>query len=194
MEIFLVTSCYRNGDKLACRFYVSCTILCIKGQSCDFELIKVKFDTLLISTLVVLVKSCFSILYQVSNTEHIEDQRLAEKNHTVQNSSPNTRQKHFSLTRKYSEGTELAELLAEHQERQLRSMQGLNVGMQRQWGSSSRLNDLHVQTNTITSGLSTRYMEQIPLNNGTLKPANTAYSVASKGNPAQVVHTGNKHL
>ena len=73
-------------------------------------------------------------------------------------------------------------------------MQSLNAGMQRQWGSSSRLNDLHVQTNTVTSGLTTRYMEQIPLNNGTLKPANTAYSVASKGNPAQLVHTGNKHL
>ena len=122
----------------------------------------------------------------------MEAQRLAEKNHAVQNSSSNTRQKHFSLTRQYSEGTELAELLAEHQERQLRSMQGLNVGAQRQWGSSPRLNELHVQTNTVTTGLNTRYMEQMPLNNGTLNPANMPYSVSSLRNPPQAMHTGNK--
>ena len=133
------------------------------------------------------INASISILCQVSNTEHIEPQRLAEKNHAVQNSSSNTRQKHFSLTRQYSEGTELAELLAEHQERQLRSMQGLNVGAQRQWGSSSRLHELHVQTN----GLNTRYKEQMALNNGMLNPANTAYGVSSQGNPAQAMHTGN---
>ncbi|XP_078375266.1 centrosomal protein of 85 kDa-like [Oculina patagonica] len=127
--------------------------------------------------------------HKVSNTEYIEAQRSPEKNHAVQSSSLNTRQKHFSLTRKYSEGTELAELLAEHQGRQLRSMQGLNVGAQRQWGSSSRLNELHMQTNTYTNGLNTRHMEQIPLNNGTSIPVNTAYSVASQGMPASSTMT-----
>lgn len=159
-----------------------------------FQLIKVNIDALLISTTVDICNSTsISILYQVSNAEHIEAQRLAEKNHAVQNSSSNTRQKHFSLTRQYSEGTELAELLAEHQERQLRSMQDLNVGAQRQWGSSSRLNELHVQTNTITNGLSTRYKEQMALNNGMLNPANMAYSVSSQGIPAQAMHTGNNN-
>ena len=67
-------------------------------------------------------------------------------------------------------------------------MQGHSVGVQRQWGSSSRLNELHAQSNTITSGLNTRYMEQMPLNNGMLNPANTAYSVSSQGNPAQAIH------
>ncbi|KAJ7385730.1 hypothetical protein OS493_013762 [Desmophyllum pertusum] len=126
--------------------------------------------------------------HKVSNTEYIEAQRLPEKHHAVQSSSLNTRQKHYSLTRQYSEGTELAELLAEHQERQLRSMQGLNVGAQRQRGSSSRLNELHVQTNTNTNGLN-RYMEQLPLNNGVTIPVNTAYSVSSQGNQ-QAIHTG----
>lgn len=149
---------------------------------------KVNFDALLIAK-IFLINTSISILYQVSNTDHIEAQRLKAQNHAVQSSSSNTRQKHFSLTRQYSEGTELAELLAEHQERQLRSMQGLNVGVQRQWGSSSRPNELHVQTNTNTNGLNTRYMEQMPLNNGALIPANTAYSVSSQGNP-QTMHTG----
>ena len=66
-------------------------------------------------------------------------------------------------------------------------MQGHSVGVIRRWGSSSRLNELHAQSNTITSGLNTRYMEQMPLNNGMLNPANTAYSVSSQGNPAQAI-------
>ena len=161
-----------------------------------FQLIKVNIDALLISTTVDIcnfIALLFLFYTKFSNTEHIEAQRLAEKNHAVQNSSSNTRQKHFSLTRQYSEGTELAELLAEHQERQLRSMQDLNVRAQRQWGSSSRLNELHVQTNTITNGLSTRYKEQMALNNGMLNPANMAYSVSSQGIPAQAMHTGNNN-
>lgn len=95
----------------------------------------------------------------------------------------------MSLTRQYSEGTELAELLAEHQERQLRSMQGLNAGVQRQWGSSSRQNELHLQTNTYTNGLNTRHMEQIPLNNGTSIPVNAMYSVSSQGNPQVMLYS-----
>ena len=129
------------------------------------------------------------ILNQVSNTESTEAQRPPEKNHAVQSISLSTRQKHSSLTRQHSEGTELAELLAEHQGRQLRSMQGLNLGAQRQWGSSSRLNELHLQTNTLSNGLNTRHMEQIPLNNGTFIPANMAYSAPSQVNP-QAMHTG----
>ena len=120
-----------------------------------------------------------TILFPVSNTDHIEVQRLPEKNHAAQSSSLNTRQKHFVLTRKHSEGTELAELLAEHQERQLRSMQGINAGMQRQWGSSSRLNELQVQANANTNGFN-RYAEQMPLNNGSVIPVNTAYSVSNQ--------------
>lgn len=92
-------------------------------------LMKVNFDALLIAK-IFLINTSISILYQVSNTDHIEAQRLKAQNHAVQSSSSNTRQKHFSLTWQYSEGTELAELLAEHQERQLRSIQGLNVGVQ----------------------------------------------------------------
>lgn len=71
-------------------------------------------------------------------------------------------------------------------------MQGLNVGAQRQRGSSSRLNELHVQTNTNTNGLN-RYMEQLPLNNGVTIPVNTAYSVSSQGNQ-QAIHTGKVYI
>ena len=101
---------------------------------------------------------------QVTTTENSEVQGVSEKNHAVQSGSHNSRQKHYLLTRQASEGTELAELLAEHQERQIRSMQGLKVGMHRKWGSSSRINELHVQTNN--NGL--RHAEQIPLNNGAM--------------------------
>ncbi|XP_027052530.1 centrosomal protein of 85 kDa-like [Pocillopora damicornis] len=71
------------------------------------------------------------------------------------------------MTRKYSDSTELAELLAEHQGRQLRSMQSINTGIQQPWGSSSRLNELHIQTNACDNGF-TGYTGQMPLNNGTV--------------------------
>ncbi|XP_022781815.1 centrosomal protein of 85 kDa-like [Stylophora pistillata] len=102
--------------------------------------------------------------HKVSNTDHVEVHRHPEKNQAAHSGTLKTRQKH--VTRKYSDNTELAELLAEHQERQLRSMQGLNTGIQQPWGSSLRLNELHMQTNASDNGL-TGFTGQMPLNNGT---------------------------
>lgn len=111
----------------------------------------------------------------------------------VQSGSYSSRYKHGVLTRQASEGTELAELLAEHQERQLRSMQGLNVGMHRKWGSSSRINELHTQTNLTHQSLNAnglaRHLEQIPLNNGAMMTVHAGYGVSSQGNQ-QVLHSG----
>ncbi|XP_058952462.2 centrosomal protein of 85 kDa-like [Pocillopora verrucosa] len=103
--------------------------------------------------------------HKVSNTDHVEVQRLPEKNQAAHSGSLKTRHKH--MTRKYSDSTELAELLAEHQGRQLRSMQSINTGIQQPWGSSSRLNELHIQTNACDNGF-TGYTGQMPLNNGTV--------------------------
>lgn len=108
------------------------------------------------------------VLFPVSNTDHVEVQRLPEKNQAVNSGSLKTRHKH--TTRKYSDSTELAELLAEHQGRQLRSMQSINTGIQQPWGSSSRLNELHIQTNACDNGF-TGYTGQMPLNNGTVTQA-----------------------
>ena len=121
-----------------------------------------------------------------------ENQSLPETNPAVQNS----RQKHFLHTRQPSEGTELAELLAEHQERQLRSMQGLNVGVHRKWGSSSRINELHLQTNTTHQSINTnglRHLEQMPLNNGTTMPVSSGYGISGQSNQ-QVIHAGEVYM
>ena len=138
------------------------------------------------------VESFLFYFKQVSSTEDAEAQRFPEKNHAVQSSLFNSRQK--LLTRQPSEGTELAELLAEHQERQLRSMEGLNhVGLHRKRGSSSIINELHVQTNASHQRLNSnglqRRLEQVPLNNGTMMPVNPGYGVPSQGNP-QVMYSG----
>lgn len=130
--------------------------------------------------------------HKVSTTEKSNTQGSPEKNHVVQSGSYSSRHKHGVLTRQASEGTELAELLAEHQERQLRSMQGLNVGMRRKWGSSSRINELHTQTNLTHQSLNAnglaRHLEQIPLNNGAMMTVHTGYGVSSQGNQ-QVLHS-----
>ena len=125
----------------------------------------------------------FFYFKQVTTSENSEVQGVSEKSHAVLSGSHNSRQKHFVLSRQPSDGTELAELLAEHQERQLRSMQGLKVGMHRKWGSSSRINELHVQTKN--NGL--RHVEQIPLNNGMTMTVHPR--VPSQGNQ-YVMHSG----
>lgn len=136
--------------------------------------------------------------HKVSNTDHVEVHRNPEKNQATHSGTLKTRQKH--VTRKYSDNTELAELLAEHQERQLRSMQGLNTGIQQPWGSSLRLNELHMQTNTSDNGL-TGFTGQMPLNNGTgiqasqTMPTGTSApsmrSTISTGYPAPLSHITN---
>ena len=121
-----------------------------------------------------------------------ETQSHVEKNLASQNS----RHKRYALTRQQSEGTELAELLAEHQERQLRSMQGLNVGLHGKWGSSSRINELQVQTNTSHPCLTTiglRHLEQIPLNNAATLISGSHGVGMSSQNSQQVMHTGKKY-
>ena len=121
-----------------------------------------------------------------------ETQSHVEKNLASQKS----RHKRYALTRQQSEGTELAELLAEHQERQLRSMQGLNVGLHGKWGSSSRINELHVQTNTSHPCLNTiglRHLEQMPLNNGATLISGSHGVGMSSQNSQQVMHTGKKY-
>ena len=128
----------------------------------------------------------------MSTTENVETQRVPEKNHVVQSGTFSSRQKHGLLTRQASEGTELAELLAEHQERQLRTIQGLNYGIHRNWGSSSRINELHVQTSTSHQSLNTNglgRLEEMPLNNGTVVSVNTGYGVSSQDNQ-YVMHSG----
>lgn len=120
-----------------------------------------------------------------------ETQSHVEKTLTSQNST----HKRYALTRQQSEGTELADLLVEHQERQLRSMQGLNVGLHGKWGSSSRMNELHVQTNTSHPCLNTiglRHLEQMPLNNGATLISGSHRVGMPDQNSQHVMHSGKK--
>ncbi|XP_022782877.1 centrosomal protein of 85 kDa-like [Stylophora pistillata] len=79
-------------------------------------------------------------------------------------------------------------------------MQGLNTGIQQPWGSSLRLNELHMQTNASDNGL-TGFTGQMPLNNGTgiqasqTMPTGTSApsmrSTISTGYPAPLSHITN---
>lgn len=127
--------------------------------------------------------------HKVSTTESDE---MPEKNHILQNGSASGRQRSISVTRQASESTELADLLAEHQERQLRSMQGLNVGVHRKWGSSSKMNELHVQTNLPIQSFNptvVRHLEQIPLNNGATMAVHPGHGLFRQDNQ-QVMQSG----
>lgn len=131
----------------------------------------------------------FFFCIPVSTTENNE---IPEKDNILQNSSSNGTRRHATLTRQPSERSELADLLAEHQERQLRSKQGLNLGINRKWGSNSKVNELHIQTNLPQQSLNgngVRHFEQLPLNSGATMAVYPGKGIFSQGNQ-QIMQSG----
>lgn len=127
--------------------------------------------------------------HKVSTTQSDE---MSEKDNILQSTSSNGSWRHASLTKQTSERTELADLLAEHQERQLRSKQGLNLGMNRKWGSNSKMSELHIQTNLPQQSLNgngVRHFEQIPLKGGATMAVFPGQGIFSQGNQ-QIMQSG----
>ncbi|KAK2570958.1 Centrosomal protein of 85 kDa [Acropora cervicornis] len=127
--------------------------------------------------------------HKVSTTQNND---MSEKDNILQSSSSNGSWRHASLTKQTSERTDLADLLAEHQERQLRSKQGLNLGMNRKWGSNSKMNELHIQTNLPQQSLNgngVRHFEQIPLKGGATMAVFPGQGIFSQGNQ-QIMQSG----